>query len=110
LQLQFREIISLQPNDRKRKGGREQGKKGRKRWEPSFALPPRVGSSMATFPVTSFSTRRPSYLSPRSAASLTARSLNSLDDSWPSATWHCLSCYTREVRRVGRVQLLVDNG
>jgi len=35
----------------------------------------------------------------------------SLDNSWPSATCHCLSRYheSRVVTRVAHVQLLVDN-
>ena len=59
--------------------------------------------STTTFPVTSVCTRWPSYLSSRmrSAGSLTAQTLNSLDNSRPSATCHCLSRYTRERASVG---------
>jgi len=50
----------------------------------------------------------PSYLSPLSAGSLTARTLNSLDNTRP-VLYVIVSHVTREQSRVGRMQLLVEN-
>jgi len=47
----------------------------------------------------------PSYLSLRIAGSLTAQTLNLLDN-----TCHCLSRYTRAWTGFGGMQLLIDNG
>jgi len=75
-----------------------------------------VAYATATFPVTSVFTRWPSYLSSRlrSSGLLSARILSGLGCGRPRATCHCLSRYTSEQstcnsRRVGRVQLFVDN-